>query len=287
MQYSDTAFAKINLCLDVGGKLPDGYHRIRSIMQSLRFGDTVSVSFGGEGWSVQSNLPYLPTGDNNLAVRAALLFSEVSHIHDGGTILIEKRIPVCGGFGGGSSDAAAVLRILNRRHGSPLSWEELERFSEALGADVPFCIRGGTCLATGKGECLAPLPDFAPYPVVICRPDFSCSTPELFRAFDSLRLPLHPDVSGMETALRRADLMGVSHRLFNVFEEVLQKKNAAQIAELKNALLDAGALGASMTGSGSGVFALFKTRKEAVSAAAALRRQHIDAAVTETGPRIT
>ena len=283
----ETAGAKVNLCLEVTGKLPDGYHGVRGVMQSLEFGDTVELEPGNGPWQVRSGLSYLPGGEENLAAKAALLFRRLTGIGpEGGVITLVKRIPVCGGFGGGSSDAAAVLRLLNREYGSPLSWKELEETSLELGADVPFCIRGGTALAEGKGELLTPLPDLSGIHVVLCRPDFLCSTQELFRAIDRLKLRLKPDVSGMVKAVEDRDLPGVARRMFNVFESALSRSQSDQVRSLKDTLLDEGALGAVMTGSGSGVFGLFSDEASAKSAAARLRARRIKAEHTVTACRL-
>lgn len=269
---SERAFAKLNLCLDVTERLPDGYHGVRGIMQSVDFGDDVVLEPGGTGWTVLSNLSYLPTGDGNLAARAALLYRSAAGMGPtGGVIRLQKRIPVCGGFGGGSSNAAAVLRMLDRESQHPMGLTALEELGLQLGADVPFCVRGGTALAEGKGELLTPLPASVGWPVVLCRPDFLCSTPELFRAIDRLKMRLRPDVSGMERAIREGDPEGVARRLFNVFEEVLTRKQSEAVWELKDLLLDAGALGAAMTGSGSGVFGMFPDDASALEACRRLK----------------
>ena len=282
----ETAGAKVNLCLEVTGKLPDGYHGVRGVMQSLEFGDTVELVPGTGSWQVRSGLSYLPGDGENLAARAAVLFRRLTGLGpEGGVINLEKRIPVCGGFGGGSSDAAAVLRLLNREYGYPLSWTELEAVSLELGADVPFCIRGGTALAEGKGERLTPLPALAGVHVVLCRPDFLCSTQELFKAIDRLKLRLKPDVNGMVKAVQDRELPGVARRMFNVFESALNRSHTDQVRSLKDILLDEGALGAVMTGSGSGVFGLFADADSAESAAARLRTRRIRAEHTvTTGP---
>ena len=282
----EPAGAKVNLCLEVTGKLPDGYHGVRGIMQSLEFGDTVELEPGDGPWQVRSGLSYLPGDGENLAARAAVLFRRLTgRGPEGGVITLDKRIPVCGGFGGGSSDAAAVLRLLNRAYGSPLSWAELEEVSLELGADVPFCIRGGTALAEGKGERLTPLPDLSGVHIVLCRPGFLCSTQELFRAIDRLKLRLKPDVTGMMKAVEDRDLQGIARRMFNVFESALSRSQADQVRNLKSILLDEGALGAVMTGTGSGVFALFGDPASAEAAADRLRAQHIRAEHTVTTPR--
>jgi 4-diphosphocytidyl-2-C-methyl-D-erythritol kinase len=287
MTLRDRAFAKLNLCLDVGEKLPDGYHAVRGIMQSTDFCDEVLLTPGEGPWRVESGLSYLPSGETNLAARAALHFRKVTGLGPaGGRITLHKRIPVCGGYGGGSSDAAAVLRIMNRLSGNPLRWEELEEISLPLGADVPFCIRGGTALAEGKGERLTPLPDFAGRALVLCRPDFSCSTPQLFQALDKRKIRIRPDVAGMRRAAEEGDTAGVARRLFNVFEEGLPKKQRDAVWEIRNALLGAGALGAAMTGSGSGVFGLFPDGDAAEEACRVLGELGVEAHPAQTTGRL-
>ena len=287
MTFEEKAFAKLNLCLDVGETLPDGYHAVRGVMQSTDFCDDVTLTPGEGPWLVRSDLHYLPTGETNLAARAALLFRQETALGPaGGTITLKKRIPVCGGYGGGSSDAAAVLRIMNRLSGSPLSWTELEELSLPLGADVPFCIRGGTALAEGKGEKLTPLPDFAGRALVLCRPDFSCSTPQLFQALDKRKIRIRPDVAGMRRAAEEGDTEGVARRLYNVFEEGLPKKQRDTVWEIRNALLSAGALGAAMTGSGSGVFGIFPDGESAEAACRELRASGVECHRANTSGRL-
>ena len=287
MTFEEKAFAKLNLCLDVGETLPDGYHAVRGVMQSTDFCDDVTLTPGEGPWRVRSDLSYLPTGETNLAARAALLFRQETGLGpEGGLITLKKRIPVCGGFGGGSSDAAAVLRMMNRLSGSPLSWEELEALSLPLGADVPFCIRGGTALAEGKGEKLTPLPDLDGRALVLCRPDFSCSTPQLFKALDARKIRLRPDVAGMVRAIEEGDTAGAARRLFNVFEEVLPRKQGDTVREIKDQLLGAGALGAAMTGSGSGVFGVFADAARAGEACKTLREAGVACYASQTTPRL-
>ncbi len=287
MKYEEKAWAKLNLCLEVTGKLPDGYHAVRGVMQSTDFHDDVILEEGAGEWTVRSDLSYLPTGDTNLAARAAILFREATGLGPvGGTITLKKRIPVCGGYGGGSSDAAAVLRLMNRLSGSPLSWEALEELGLSLGADVPFCIRGGTAVAEGKGEKLTPLPDLSGAALVLCRPEFSCSTPQLFQAADRLRLRVRPDVGGMCRAVAAGDVPGVARRLFNVFEEALPKRQKDTVREIRSALLDAGALGAAMTGTGSGVFGVFPDSGAAEEARKALTAAGVACDTAKTTARL-
>lgn len=272
MTISEKSYAKLNLCLDVTGTLPDGYHSVRGVMQSTDLADSIEICPGGDEWRAESNLRFLPTGGTNLAVRAAVLFRRETGLGpEGGVIRLNKKIPVCGGLAGGSGNAAAVLRALNREFGASLGEEELRRLGVQLGADVPFCVSGGTMLAEGKGEVLTPLRALPECSVVICRPPFSSSTPELFAALDRLRVKMHPDLSGMLAAIDAGDLGGMARRMFNVFEAALPARQRAMVDETKLALLDLGALGACMSGTGSAVFGVFPDAESADAAFFALR----------------
>lgn len=276
----ERAPAKLNLALDVLKKRPDGYHDMRMVMQSVGFCDELSLTLNREGrCAAHSNLRYIPGDERNLAVKAAkAFFSLLGEKNAGVDISIKKRIPVCAGMGGGSADAAAVLRALNRMTGRPLSASELERLADTLGSDVPFCVVGGTALAEGRGELLtpaAPLPDCS---IVICKPRFSVSTPKLFAALDECPCKLHPDINGMTAALADGNLRGVAQRMYNVFEHQLTTRE--EIGAIKRTLLDSGALGSVMTGTGSAVFGIFEKKAEAQSAADELSRRYSETAVT-------
>lgn len=253
------AWAKLNLTLDVLGKRSDGYHDLCMVMQSVALCDTVTIEETGErGIRVSSNLEFLPSGKNNLAAAAALRLSEAAGRDGNGLrITLDKSIPVCAGMGGGSSDAAAVLRALNE--GWKLGWsrEELARVGEKVGSDVPYCVLGGTALAEGRGEILTPLPALPWCIAVLCKPRFSISTPELFSRIDGMKVTCRPDTKGMLTALERGDVQGVARRMYNVFEDVLPRNQAGTIAEIKGVLIQHGALGACMSGTGPTVFGLF------------------------------
>ena len=181
------ANAKLNLTLDVLGKRPDGYHDLRMIMQSVELADVLNLEYNETGeLRVCTNLHFLPNNDKNLAAQAALRWWEARGEKPRGLdIAIEKRIPVCAGMAGGSSDAAAVLRALNARERSPLSPAEVARIGERVGSDVPYCVIGGTALAEGRGELLTHLPPLPHCWVVLCKPEFSISTPALFAKIDS------------------------------------------------------------------------------------------------------
>lgn len=276
--------AKLNLTLDVLGKRPDGYHDLKMVMQSVELSDTLTVETGtGEDLKVRTDLSFLPNNEKNLAAAAALAFQAQTGRDLGGVaIAIEKHIPVCAGMGGGSSDAAAVLRALNGMLGAGYVPLDLAKIGEAVGSDVPYCVLGGTALAEGRGEVLTPLPALPRCHVVICKPPFPISTPELFRAVDGVRLRCRPDTDGVLSALAAGDLGGVARRMYNVFEDVLPARLYARVAEIKNALIQCGALGANMSGSGPTAFGLFGRREAAQEAQACLSQRYRDTFLCET-----
>lgn len=268
----ERAFAKVNLTLDVLGKRADGYHDLSMVMETVDLCDILRFTPGGEGVRVTTNLSYLPTGPGNLAAAAVRAFEEVTGVAVGAmTIQIEKRIPVCAGTAGGSSDAAAVLRYLNRYTGAELTTQALQDIAQRVGSDVPYCVTGGTALAQGRGETLTPLPPLPPCFFVLCKPPFSISTPMLFAELDCHKLRRRPDTKGVLAALEAGDLTGVGRRLYNVFEDVLPLRQGRVVQELKNRLITAGALGAVMTGTGSTVYGLFADRDAAQQAAQELK----------------
>ena len=278
------ARAKLNLTLDVLGKRPDGYHDLKMVMQSVALADTLTVETGtGEGLEVRTDLSFLPNNEKNLAAAAALAFQTVTGRDLGGVaIAIEKRIPVCAGMGGGSSDAAAVLRSLERMLGTGQDLAALAGIGERVGSDVPYCVLGGTALAEGRGEVLTPLSALPHCHVVICKPAFSISTPELFRAVDGVRLRCRPDTDGVLAALEAGDLGGVARRMYNVFEDVLPPRQRAEVAAIRAVLVQHGALWANMSGTGPAVFGLFDDADRARSAWEELRQTYRDVFLTET-----
>ena len=253
------AHAKLNLTLDVLGRRPDGYHDLRMVMQSVELADVLNVRESGDGeLRVRTNLHFLPNNEKNLAAQAALRWWEAGYDSRRGLdIAIEKHIPVCAGLAGGSSDAAAVLRALNAMEGKPLSLPELAKIGERVGSDVPYCVLGGTALAEGRGEVITPLPPLPQCWVVLCKPEFSISTPALFAKIDSVRLRCRPDTQGAIAALEAGDLAGVARRMYNVFEDALPDRQRARVNDIKNVLIQCGALGASMSGTGPTAFGLF------------------------------
>ncbi len=210
MICTEPACAKLNLALDILGKRPDGYHEMRMVMQSIDLADHVTVSTcPGKEIVVTTDLPYLPKGDGNIAAKAALwFFSSVGMEPEGLAIDIQKNVPVCAGMAGGSSDGAAVLRVLRRLYMPDMTEEQLEEIGALVGSDVPYCVRGGTVLAEGRGERLTDLPPLPPCWLVVCKPSCSVSTPELFAQVRLKKLRCHPDTAGDDERLGAAGLGG-------------------------------------------------------------------------------
>ena len=281
------ARAKINLTLDVTGRREDGYHTVRMVMQSVALHDTIRVAVTqGErkprGILLTCNLPYLPVDERNLAYRAAELFYQETDALPGTCeIHIEKRIPMAAGLAGGSSDAAAVLRALAALHNVCLTDDELCAMGLKLGADVPYCLRGGTMLAEGIGEELTALSPMPHCWVVLCKPPFAVSTKDAYREMDEVSIRQRPDTKGMIRALEKGDYHGVASRLSNVMELVTAAKRR-QIGEIKSFLTENGADGTLMSGSGPTVYGLFSDEGRARTAAKMLSRRFADTFLTET-----
>ncbi len=278
------AQAKLNLTLDVLGRRDDGYHDLRMVMQSISLCDTLDIAPGtGAETRVFTELKFLPTGEKNLAALAARRFWEALGAEPRPLdITIDKRIPVCAGMAGGSSDAAAVLRALNQKEGAPFTPEQLARIGEQIGSDVPYCVLGGTALAEGRGEVLTPLPALPECWAVVCKPEFSISTPELFARIDSVKIRRRPDTAGVLSALEAGDLPGVARRMYNVFQDVLPERQQARVEGIKHTLIDCGALGAAMSGTGPTAFGLFEDEGQAQSAYDALRAEFRDVYLAQT-----
>ena len=276
------AFAKLNLTLDILRRREDGYHDLQMVMQSIDLADELTITPAeGEG-AMSTTLSYLPSDGRNLAQMAAEAFRNAAGRGGQVDISIVKRIPVCAGMAGGSSDAAAVLRAMNELTGAGYTPAELARIGEAVGSDVPYCVVGGTALAEGRGERLTPLPPLPPCHVVVCKPPFPISTPQLFSRVDVRKIARRPDTEGMLAALAAGDLTGVARRMYNVFEDVLEPRRQAEINAIKAALIDCGALGAAMTGSGPTVFGLFDDPAAAEHAKARLSGSYQDVFLCRT-----
>lgn len=274
MTIRENAYAKLNISLDITGRRDDGYHEMLMIMQTVSLCDELELRFGGTGVRARSNLRYIPGDERNLAVRAALRYLEaVGEPERGLEIVLHKQIPVGAGLGGGSADAAAVLRALDRACGDRLGRDALIALASEIGSDVAFCLGGGTMLATGRGEQLSPLPPVPACFFVIVKPGFCISTPELFRRIDSAPLRIHPDTAGLIAALEHGNLAEMCRRMYNVFEDV-DDRRMRTVGQIKGRLLDCGALGALMTGTGSAVFGVFPDRERAEACCAALGKEY-------------
>lgn len=263
--------AKINLFLDITGKLSNGYHEIESVMQTVDLFDYIKITKASEICVKCSDKSL--SGESNIAFKAAKLFFEEAVEDSGALIEIDKRIPKEAGMAGGSADAAAVLFGLNKLFDEPLSVEKLCELGAKCGADVPFSILGGTMLAEGIGEKLSLLPEMPDCWLVIVKPDFSMSTPESYKYYDEHGLSAleHPNKTNLFSSLERNDLYGLCNNLYNVLEHTV--KNPV-IDEIKNEMLRNGACGSMMTGSGTAVFGIFDSVYKAVAAKKVLSEKY-------------
>ncbi len=253
----ECAYAKLNLTLDVLGKREDGYHDLQSVMQTVSVRDDIEIDVGtGKPWCLKCDREDIPCDERNLAWKAAKVFCDaLGKDPNGLEIRITKRIPSQAGMGGGSADAAAVLRALNDHYGNPLSILALAELGAQVGSDVPFCVVGGTCMCEGRGERLRKLPDMPDCIFVVVKPDFSVSTPELYKKIDEVAIPNRPDNRAMESALLAGDLEKVAHNVFNVFDPVVTADHL-ELNYIKSLFHQYGAVGYQMTGSGSACYAI-------------------------------
>lgn len=253
------AYGKINLGLDVVRKREDGYHEVRMIMQTVRLYDNVDLERSEEaGIRLSTNLYYLPDNENNLGYKAAKLLMDEFGVKEGVNIRIRKFIPVAAGMAGGSTDAAAVLFGINKMFHLGLSMEALMERGVKLGADVPYCVMRGTALSEGIGEILTPLSPMPQCQVLIAKPAISVSTKFVYEnlKLSELGAAAHPDIDGMQAAIAERDFYGVSRRLGNILETVTIPTYPV-IQEIKDKMLELGAVNALMSGSGPTVFGLF------------------------------
>lgn len=258
--------AKLNLALDVIGRRADGYHDLRTVMQTIDWCDTVTVDKADSGIHLSCD-GGIPEDETNIAYRAAALFADAVGCKHGFSVKVEKSIPAQAGMAGGSTDGAAVLRGLNELMNYPLTREQLLSLGAKLGADVPFCILGGTALATGIGTELTPLPPMPSCYFVVSKPQGGVSTPEAYRLLDNAPTLVHPQVDVLCEAIRNADLDGMLPHMANSFEAPLALPHTDAITAVLKAH---GASAALLTGSGSAVFGLFKEKATAETAAAVL-----------------
>ncbi len=272
---TEGAFAKLNLTLDVLAKRDDGYHDLQSIMQAVSLRDDIEIDIDtGKPWCIKCDKEGIPCDERNLAWKAArIFFDELGGEPDGIEIRITKRIPSEAGLAGGSADAAAVLRALNRYRDYPLSLPALAELGARVGSDVPFCVLCGTALAEGRGERLTSLKDVPEMFFVVCKPDLAFSTPELYEKLDHTVITKRPNNVAMRAALQRGDLADIGANLCNVFEQAVVPEYP-ELNYIKSLMVTYGAYGTQMTGSGSAVFGLFGSFEYAVVACTMLKENY-------------
>ena len=269
------AYGKINLGLDVLGKRDDGYHDLDMVMQSVNLADKIIIQKNKTGEiTVKSNTGKIPNDESNLAYKAAKLLIDEFEIEKGVDIEIEKNIPISGGMAGGSTDCAAVLKGMNKLFKLKLSEEELMERGVKLGADVPFCIMGKTARAEGIGEVLTPIKNKLKGYIVLAKPPISVSTGFVYGRIDEVEVKNKPDTEAMIEAIKKNDLKGLADSICNVLEEVTIPDYPI-VQEIKDKMINNGALNAMMTGSGPTVFGLFDDKKKAVAAVDELKESKI------------
>lgn len=261
------AYGKINLALDVIGKRPNGYHDVRMVMQSVGLYDTLTIKkCSGTEITLSTAQKELANPQENLAVRAAALLKEEFHIKDGLSIELIKRIPIAAGMAGGSTDAAAALYAVNELFSLGMDWKELAAYGVRLGADIPYCLLGGTALSEGIGEILTPLEDAPDCFILLVNPGIPISTKYVYEHLDAAISPKHPDIDGMIHAIQTHNYIEMTKKLENILETVTIP-NVPIIAEIKEKMIELGADNALMSGSGPTVFGLFSKEDACKNAA--------------------
>ena len=277
------AYAKINLGLDVIGRLPNGYHEVKMIMQSVGICDELTFEKQPSGITVTTDSGELPTDENNLIYRAAKLLLDTCAVKEGVRIHLTKRIPIAAGMAGGSTDAAATLKAVNQLFRFGKSKEELMELGVKIGADVPYCILGGTALAEGIGERLTPLPPMPDCHLLVAKPDINVSTKYVYTTLDAAPILFHPDIDGMTAAIFAGDLTGITARLGNVLETVTVPAHPI-ISKIKEKFLELGSDGVLMSGSGPTVFGIFSDKTAAEKAYASMKQSSLAGQVFLTTP---
>ncbi|MBD5492248.1 MAG: 4-(cytidine 5'-diphospho)-2-C-methyl-D-erythritol kinase [Lachnospiraceae bacterium] len=278
----ERAYGKINLGLDVLRRRPDGYHELKMIMQTVDIYDDLTFRKRKEpGIALRIEGADLSAGTDNLICRAAALLLQEKKITEGVEITLKKRIPIAAGMAGGSADAAAALRGVNTLLGLGCSTEELQELGVKLGADIPYCLVGGTMLSEGIGEILTPLTPPPACHLVVAKPPIDVSTAFVYGHLQADKLSYHPDIDGMAQALAVGDLKGVTDRMGNVLETVTEREYPV-IGGLKELMREMGAENALMSGSGPTVFGICKEKEQASQIAAAIEEKRLAGAVFVT-----
>ncbi len=268
------AYAKINLGLDVIGKLENGYHEVRMVMQTVGIYDELSFEKTESGITVTTDSGELPTNEDNLIYQAAKLMMETYGIQGGIRIHLTKNIPIAAGMAGGSTDAAATMKGMNRLYDLDCTLKELMELGVKIGADVPYCIMGGTALAEGIGEKLTALPAAPDCYLLVAKPDINVSTKYVYNHLDAEGIAEHPDIDGMVQAIEKGSLQGILNRLGNVLETVTVKAYPV-IDTIKNRMKELGAVGSLMSGSGPTVFGIFLEEAKAQEAYEKIKEEQL------------
>lgn len=271
-QITRKAYAKINLGLDVLGKRPDGYHELKMVMETVGIYDVLTFRKSRKGICISTDHKDLPEDKGNLIYKAAELIMETYGIEEGVSVTLQKNIPVAAGMAGGSTDAAAVFHGMNELFGLSMSLEDMKRLGVKIGADVPYCIMGGSALSEGIGEILTPLPTPPAAHILIAKPDINVSTGFVFKNLQADALPFHPDIDGMVQALKEGDLKGITDKMGNVLETVTMKVHPV-ISQIKEEMIKQGAGNALMSGSGPTVFGIYRSRDKAEEAGKIIEKQ--------------
>lgn len=275
------AQAKVNLSLDVLGIREDGYHEMQMINHSIVLQDTLTFEHCNKGVTLTSNIQGIPLDEKNLVMIALRKLQKRFNVAKGIKIHLEKRIPHEAGLAGGSSDSAATLKGLNTLWKLGLNTQELLDIGVTIGADVPYCLVGGTALVEGIGEKITPLLPIKKLYVVVVKPDINISTPWAFRSLDQHAIKKRPDIYGVIRALELEDYTGLRHAMGNVFEEVILSEHP-KIGEIKNGLMDQGALASIMTGSGSTVIGYYSEKASAKNAWEVFSKKYTTCFLSET-----
>ena len=275
------AYAKINLSIDVLGKRPDGYHEVKMIMQTLMLHDIVIVKKGIGNINIECSNKWIPKGEKNIAYKAAALMMDKFGIKDGIDINIKKSIPVSAGLAGGSADAAAVFKAINELYELGLNTNELMQLGKTIGADVPYCIVGGTALAQGIGEKITLLSSFPCTDVLIIKPPFGVSTAWVYENLRLNEIHIRPDIQALQMGIEKQNITEVSREMINVLELVTIKRYSV-IEKLKKQLIQNGAKGSLMSGSGPSVFGLFENKDAANKALENIKSRKMQCFLTKT-----
>lgn len=273
-EYKTKAYAKINLGLDVIGRLENGYHEVKMVMQTVGIYDELSFEKAESGIVVTTDSGELPTDENNLIYKAAKLMFETYGIREGVRIHLQKNIPIAAGMAGGSTDAAATMKGINKLFELNRPMRELRDLGVKIGADVPYCIMGGTALAEGIGEKLTALPEAPGCFLLIAKPDINVSTKYVYEHLDAEGVAEHPDIDGMVKAIEDGSLQGVLDRMGNVLETVTVKAHPV-IDTIKNRMKELGAAQAMMSGSGPTVFGIFLEETKAKEAYELIKEEQL------------